>query len=62
MPWQADWPSLAVIAYAFLVTLPFWGTPRFRFPVDPLIILRALVGVDASVGAARARLLGRTDP
>jgi hypothetical protein len=53
--WKIDWPLLAVIGYAFLVTLPFWGTPRFRFPVDPLIILRALVGVEAAVGAVLAR-------
>jgi len=53
--WKIDWPLLAVTGYAFLVTLPFWGTPRFRFPVDPLIILRALVGVEAAVGAVLAR-------
>jgi hypothetical protein len=49
---------LAVIGYAFLVTLPFWGTPRFRFPVDPLIILRALVGAEVTVGAVFARRRG----
>ena len=54
-PWQVDWPSLAVIAYIFLVTLPFWGTPRFRFPVDSLIFLRALVGLEATVAVVFAR-------
>ncbi len=54
-PWQTDWPLLAVIAYAFLVTLPFWGTPRFRFPVDPLIALRALVGAEAALGTVLTR-------
>jgi hypothetical protein len=47
IPWQTDWPVLALIACTFLVTLPFWGTPRFRFPVDALILMRAAVGADA---------------
>jgi hypothetical protein len=54
-PGHLDWPSLALIGYTFLVTLPFWGTPRFRFPVDSLILLRAVVGVEAGVGAVLAR-------
>jgi hypothetical protein len=47
LPWQTDWPLLALIVYTFLVTLPFWGTPRFRFPVDALILLRAATGAEA---------------
>lgn len=39
----ADWPGLVTIAFAFALTLPFWGAPRFRFPVDPLILARALM-------------------
>ena len=45
LPWRRDWPGLAMILYAFLFTLPFWGTPRFRYPIDPLIILRAVAGL-----------------
>jgi hypothetical protein len=55
VPWRSDWPSLVVAAYTFLVTLPFWGTPRFRFPVDSLIALRAMVGVEAAAAIASAR-------
>jgi hypothetical protein len=47
IPWQIDWPLLALIVYTFLVTLPFWGTPRFRFPVDALILVRAVAGAEA---------------
>ena len=43
--WRNDWPALVMILYAFIFTLPFWGTPRFRFPVDPLIVLRAMMGL-----------------
>jgi hypothetical protein len=42
--WRQNWPALTVIAYVFLATLPFWGSPRFRFPVDPIIIIAAAVG------------------
>ena len=44
-PWREDWPVLGMILYATLSILPFWGTPRFRFPVDPQIILRASAGL-----------------
>ena len=43
--WRQSWPALVVILYAFLTTLPFWGSPRFRFPVDPLIIAGAALGL-----------------
>lgn len=52
-PWRKDWPALVMILYAFLLTLPFWGTPRFRFPVDPFIILRATGGAALAVGSLR---------
>lgn len=35
------WWLFAVILYAFCLALPFWGTPRFRFPVEGLIVLQA---------------------
>ena len=41
VPWRQHWPALLVIAYAFALTLPFWGTPRFRFAVDQLILMQA---------------------
>ena len=43
--WQNDWPVLMMIAYVFLITLVFWGIPRFRFPVEPLIVFRSMVGL-----------------
>jgi 4-amino-4-deoxy-L-arabinose transferase-like glycosyltransferase len=58
VPWRADWPLLTVVAYTFLVTLPFWGTPRFRFPVDSLIVLRAMLVVEATAAIASARRRG----
>ena len=42
---ELDWVILATIAYASLMVLPFWGSPRFRFPVEPLIILAACKSV-----------------
>lgn len=54
--WHNDWAALVMILYAFVFTLPFWGTPRFRFPVDPLIMSRAMVGLDILVVRARQRL------
>ena len=36
---KTNWILFAVIFYNFLVCLPFWGTPRLRFPVDPLFII-----------------------
>lgn len=39
--WRDDWPLVAIILYAFLTCLPFWGTPRFRFPVEALVFIRA---------------------
>lgn len=49
-PWQNDWPALVMIFYAFIFALPFAGFPRFRFPVDPLIIMRAIVGLWGTIG------------
>ena len=53
--WRNDWPALVMILYAFIFTLPFWGTPRFRFPVDALIIMRAIVGLSAIIEWIRNR-------
>lgn len=53
--WRNDWPALVMILYAFVFILPFWGTLRFRFPVDPLIIMRAIVGLWGTVGWIRNR-------
>lgn len=43
--WTNDWPALLMILYAFIFTLPFWGSPRFRFPVDTFIVIRAILGL-----------------
>lgn len=42
--WKRHWPVLAFVLLAFTTTLLFWGTPRFRFPVDALLILGAAAG------------------
>ena len=47
-PLHQTWPVLAMIFYAFALTLPFWGTPRFRYPVDPLIVLCSAMGVQVA--------------
>ena len=36
------WPVFAVAGYSFLVVLPFWSTPRFRFPIDALLAILAV--------------------
>ena len=41
---QTSWPALAIIMYVFVTILPFWGSPRFRFPIDSLIIMYASFG------------------
>ena len=48
--WRHNWPALTVIVYAFVFALPFWGTPRFRFPVDPIVIIGASVGLTELLG------------
>jgi hypothetical protein len=41
---QTSWPALAIVLYVFVTILPFWGSPRFRFPIDSLIIMYASFG------------------
>ncbi len=43
LPFQKYWPLYAVIFYAFVFVLPFWGAARFRFPVDALIVTIAFL-------------------
>lgn len=52
--WRHYWPALLIILYVFIFTLPFWGTPRFRFPVDALIVTGAAVGFLEVYGLARS--------
>ena len=52
--WRQNWPALTVVIYVFLMTLPFWGTPRFRFPVDAIVIVGAAVGFVEFASAASA--------
>ena len=42
--WRRNWPALIVILFTFGIALASWGTPRFRFPAEPLIFLGATVG------------------
>ncbi len=63
--WFDDWLALLIIAYAFVSILPFWGSPRFRFPVEPLIFIQAAL-VWQSLGWAEkvprlAKFLEATD-
>tara|TARA_B100001741_G_scaffold313616_1_gene320671 strand:+ start:22400 stop:23635 length:1236 start_codon:yes stop_codon:yes gene_type:complete len=38
---EDNWIFFAIIFYNLAVCLPFWGTPRLRFPVDALFIICA---------------------
>ena len=40
--WRHVWLVYSVTGYSFLVVLPFWSTPRFRFPVDALLVVVAV--------------------
>ena len=33
---------LVIICYVLLTMLPFWGTPRFRYPIDNLLIFMSI--------------------
>jgi 4-amino-4-deoxy-L-arabinose transferase-like glycosyltransferase len=37
-----DWLMLSFVLYIFLITLLFWGIPRFRYPVDFIFIYKAV--------------------
>lgn len=39
------WIFMILILYAYLTTMIFWSSPRFRFPSDSLIIILASVSV-----------------
>ena len=41
------WPMLLILVYSSLMVLPFWGIPRFRFPVDHIVLLMGCYGVMA---------------
>ena len=43
--WREFWPLTIVVIYSFFIALPFWGTPRFRYPVDPLMVVMASWGL-----------------
>jgi len=57
--WRHYWPALLIILYAFIFTLPFWGTPRFRFPVDTVIVTGAAVGFLEVSGFVRSVFVRR---
>ena len=38
-------PVVILVSYTCVLVLPFWGTPRFRYPIDPLIILMGSSGL-----------------
>ena len=37
-----DYFMLVIICYVLLTMLPFWGTPRFRYPIDNLLIFMSI--------------------
>jgi hypothetical protein len=43
--WRHSWPVLTTILYVFVFGLPFWSIARFRFSVDSLIVIGAVVGL-----------------
>lgn len=43
--WRTHLPVLLTIFYCFVFVLPFWGTPRFRFPIDPAIVILGIWGI-----------------
>ena len=60
--WRQNWPALVIVLYAFLLTLPFWGTPRFRFPVDAIVIAGATMGFVELLRLASSTLRRRHGP
>lgn len=42
---KTGWPILAPIVYFQIMTLLFYGSPRFRLPIDPFIFLVSAVGM-----------------
>ena len=45
--WERIWPMLLFLIYTSLMVLPFWGIPRFRFPVDHIVMLMGCYGAMA---------------
>tara|TARA_B100001142_G_scaffold329136_1_gene391376 strand:+ start:2593 stop:3243 length:651 start_codon:yes stop_codon:yes gene_type:complete len=39
------WIFISIIFYAYITTMLFWSSPRFRFPIDSLIIILATISV-----------------
>ena len=67
--WRHFWPALILILYTFLLTVPFWGAPRFRYPVDALIVTVAAAGfvqslawLSSTMARRRRRLRGAATP
>ena len=55
--WKSNLPLIAMILYCFAFVLPFWGSPRFRYPVDPLIIILGMSGALALKDIIVSRLM-----
>lgn len=53
--WRHDWLAALIVLCVFGTILPFWGGPRFRFPVDALIIGRAAIPLASLMPWLRAR-------
>ncbi|MQG39022.1 MAG: hypothetical protein FI718_03435 [SAR202 cluster bacterium] len=61
---QNSWPAIVIILYVFITILPFWGSPRFRFPVDSLIIMMASFGIISAISIIKNKSaeLVKTNP
>ena len=58
-PLKNTWPLLLIVGYASITVLPFWGIPRFRFPVDSLVIVMATIGIIALCSGTNSGVLQR---
>ena len=52
-------PVVILISYTCVLVLPFWGTPRFRYPIDPLIVLMGSSGMLTFYSLSRVNSLKR---
>jgi hypothetical protein len=52
-------PLLLLISYTCIAVLPFWGTPRFRYPVDSLVVVLAVSGFISMCSIFKPNLFNR---
>ena len=52
---RLSWPLWLPVAYMFAMALVFYGSPRFRMPVEPLLAVGAAAGLTRLAGKAGRR-------